>query len=392
MSLAALAIVTSCSKEEKNPKSDTLKSEIRANYPSYFPTTVNGTLKFASQQNVQSFLNYVDSQMKTDSNFLTQLSADLNYASANTIQSETDRFLDKGLSSIFNSHFEAIVGDTLYVQKSFEEYYSIQENDHVHREILRGLQPNTHLNFDASTRGIRVFGDDREVTVLSGSDDCGCSMEVRTDSRGGVSVKLLCPGLIFGQYVTLNWGDGQSSTLFFSGPTTNLVFQHDYSALVDYTITINWLRFNCNGVLSTQDIIRPISLSSSCCKKTVSEKGFKVVGELRLNWEVKVGSGLWGHRVYSNLESKKFKNGNWGDHKASHLEQTHNALYRGLGCDVNDLDNDFDDCNNCYGNSESSWAASSNYNKNINGDVFVNFTMIADGITIMYGHTPKFCK
>ena len=65
-----------------------------------------------------------------------------------------------------------------------------------------------------------MLGTDRSVYVTeAGSEECGCSMELRYIDSRTVSVKLHCAGLNFGQNIVMELGDGTSSTLFYSGPS-----------------------------------------------------------------------------------------------------------------------------------------------------------------------------
>ena len=97
-----------------------------------------------------------------------------------------------------NDKFEYIIGNKLYVQKNHDEVYRIDLTNAVSRQILNNLNMGSKLNFDNFTKSIEVLGTDRSVYVTeAGSEECGCSMELRYIDSRTVSVKLHCAGIKF---------------------------------------------------------------------------------------------------------------------------------------------------------------------------------------------------
>lgn len=362
---------------------------------SFFPTSENGTLKFDSESQFLLFLDYLDTNVANDSMLISSLQGSLGYKSSLNSQDAENPYFDRSYSAIMNDKFEYIIGNKLYVQKNHDEVYRIDLTNAVSRQILNNLNMGSKLNFDNFTKSIEVLGTDRSVYVTeAGSEECGCSMELRYIDSRTVSVKLHCAGLNFGQNIVMNWGDGTSSTLFYSGPSSSLVFTHTYPNIngdieSNYNIFYSGI-FNCGSGNVTLNYNRPIRLSANCCRKAFDTRGFKRVGNLELAWRYVVYNNFWGRRVLVNAQSFKYSGTSKSKYK-SDLEVTLDANYRSATCFIGETDHDDNQCTKCNEVQERAFAdPAKDFNKN--GDMYFTYYMKAEGVIITHNESPAFCN
>lgn len=362
---------------------------------SFFPTTENGTLKFDTESQFLQFLDYLDTNLPNDSMLITNLQSGLGYLSSLNSQDSDNTYFDKSYSTILNDKFEYIIDNKLYVQKNYDEVYRIDKTNVSSRQILNGLSLASKLNFDSDTRNVEVLGTDRMVYVGDpGSEECGCSMELRYIDSRTVTVKLHCAGLNFGQNIVMNWGDGTSTSKTYNGVTNSLSFTHTYPMINgsiegSYNIFYSGV-FNCGSGNVTLNYNRQIKLSSSCCKKNFDVKGYKRVGNLELAWRYAVYNNLWGRRVLANAQSYKYS-GTIKNHYISDLEVTLDANYRSPNCFIGETDHDDNQCYNCKEVQERVGVGSALiFNKN--GDMYFTYYMKADGVIITHNESPAFCN
>lgn len=388
--------IMSCNKDnptqigESNPTDETSFTR-----ESFFPTTENGTLKFDTESQFLQFLDYLDTNLPNDSMLITNLQSGLGYLSSLNSQDSDYTYFDKSYSTILNDKFEYIIGNKLYVQKNYDEVYRIDKTNVSSRQILNGLSLAAKLNFDSDTRNVEVLGTDRMVYVGDpGSEECGCSMELRYIDSRTVSVKLHCAGLNFGQNIVMNWGDGTSSSKTYNGVANSLSFTHTYPMINgsiegNYNIFYSGV-FNCGSGNVTLNYNRQIRLSTNCCRKAFDVSGFKRVGNLQLDWRYSVYNNFLGRRVLVNAQSYKYS----GSKKLrynSELEVTMDVNYRSSTCFIGETDHDDNQCTNCKEVQERTGAgAAQDFNKN--GDMYFTYYMKADGVIIAHNESPAFCN
>lgn len=402
MGLFALALVSSCNKDER-PESS-ISNQTSSVRTLIEPSSENGTLKFETKEDAKNYLDQIDLNMAEEDegiSFVNNLEATKTYQSLFTenINNPNNRlFNDNSFNAIMNRNYEVIMGNSIFIQKHPDEIYEIDKGDIANRDLIRTLAPNQKLDLTQLNPGIRVTGDD-EVFYKTTDYYCGCTIKVIKDRTRPYIISLVinCAGQVLDPNANLEvqWGDGSFSTAKMTKNTPVLSSNFPITLTKNYGAESGGIRnitvtipMNCGTGTKNEVFNYSFDINeTSCCDGAANGSGNKRVGEYEMYWEYDYRNTAWGKRSKMTIKGYKWTGNNKDKFKAD-LEVDVNNDVRNNSCLIYNESND-EGCTNCYEVTDRRYF---NNKKNINGDLRLNYNFLKHGSSIMHFVTPTICQ
>jgi hypothetical protein len=395
--------------ETKNQSNTQLRTNVT-------PTVENGTLKFETEADAVAYYNELKILSSTNEGFntsslnLSNFNSLINTETNSDLQSNSFRFLDDEYAFMLNNNYEIIIGSKLRVQKSLQEYYSIDKNDEVSMNVLRNVEPGNVIDIKDLNDNINVLGDERQIFKLVPEDilvapplGCECRASIESVKIKGVAVpgryifKVFCKGITGSPTITINFGDGLSTQGSISNSNPEFRFDKTYSqgtGQVNVVISVN---LPCGRFTSTR-ILNP---SANCCSNFF-DSGWKEKCEnsncIRYTLQV-FNNNLGVRSSQAKLYSIQNNNGVYSNSTTSLLKIDMESFWRFCEieavCNVQSNDSTVKQCTNCKDVKEThnNYSLFSDPDCNKTGDVYARYKRNVSGIGLIEGElSAVFCN